>query len=104
MCAMFGDCYMFMKILCSLCTEIDKSALKYLARYTGLNSIFDWTAQPQFSYCLSGLTQQALTVDTLSRLQNRICFIESQEKENKVLCIANEEMGAANLTLDNCKS
>ena len=56
MCAsyMFGDCYMFTKIICSLCTEIDKPALKYLARYTGLKSIFDWIT-PQFSYFLTGL-------------------------------------------------
>ena len=33
--------YMFMKILCLLCTEIDKPTLKYPARYTGLNSIFE---------------------------------------------------------------
>ena len=39
---MSGECYKFTKILCSLCIEIDKPALKYLARCTGLNSIFDW--------------------------------------------------------------
>ena len=40
---MFGDCllnYMFTKFLCSFCTEIDIPTLKYLARYTDLNSIF----------------------------------------------------------------
>ena len=36
---------------------------------------------------------EVLTVDTVSRFQNRICIIESQEKENKILKI-NEEMGA----------
>ena len=44
-CAMFGDCqlasYMFTKTLCSLSTEIDKPALKYPARYTGLYSVFE---------------------------------------------------------------
>ena len=28
--------------ICSLCINIDIPTLKYLARYTGLNSIFDW--------------------------------------------------------------
>ena len=28
---------------------------------------------------------EVLTVDTVSRFQNRICIIESQEKENKIL-------------------
>ena len=37
-----GDRHMIMKILCSLCTQIDIPTLKYLARYTGLNIIFDW--------------------------------------------------------------
>ena len=36
---------------------------------------------------------EVLTVDTVSRFQNRIFIIESQEKENKILKI-NEEMGA----------
>ena len=43
MCYMFRDCllnYMFAKFLCSFCTEIDIPTLKYLARYTDLNSIF----------------------------------------------------------------
>ena len=35
-----------------------------------------------------------LKVTTVSRFQNRIC-IASQEKENKILYIANEEMGGA---------
>ena len=42
----------FTKMLCSLCTEIYKPALKYLARYTGLNNTFEWITQPQFSYML----------------------------------------------------
>ena len=33
--------YMFTKILSSFCTEIDKPALKYPARYRGLSSIFE---------------------------------------------------------------
>ena len=52
---MFGGCYMFANILCSLYTEMGKPTLKYLGRYTGLNSIFDWIKQPQFIYCLIGL-------------------------------------------------
>ena len=38
---------------------------------------------------------EVLTVDTVSRFQNRICIIESQEKENKILYMAYEKMGAA---------
>ena len=34
-----------------------------------------------------------LEVNTVSRFRNRICIIESQEKENKILYI-DEEMGA----------
>ena len=36
MCAMFGDCHMFTKVLCSFCTEIDMDTLKYQAKYTRL--------------------------------------------------------------------
>ena len=32
-----------------------------------------------------------------------ISSIASQEKENKILCTANEEMGATTLTIDNSK-
>ena len=32
---------MFTKILCALSTEIDIPTVKYLARYTGLNKVFD---------------------------------------------------------------
>ena len=47
---------MYRKILCLLCTEIDKPALKYPARYTGLNIIFEWTVQNiSVTYCLNGL-------------------------------------------------
>ena len=45
---------MLTKMLCSLCTEIDIPTLKYLARCTGLSSIFE-IMQPQFSYCLIAL-------------------------------------------------
>ena len=38
--------------VCSLCTGIDIATLKYLARCSVLNSIFDWVVQPQFSYLL----------------------------------------------------
>ena len=31
--------------ICSLCTDIDIPILKYLARYTGLNDIFNWIPQ-----------------------------------------------------------
>ena len=37
------------KILCSFYTEIDIPTLKYLVRYTGLNSIFDCIKQLHFS-------------------------------------------------------
>ena len=40
---------MFTKILCSLPTETDKRALKYLPKYTDLNSFFDRITKPQFS-------------------------------------------------------
>ena len=36
---------------------------------------------------------EVLTVDTVSRFRNRICIIERQGKENKILCIT-KEMGA----------
>ena len=55
---MFWDHYMtnvYLKVrhyVCSLCTGIDTAALKYLARYSVLNSIFDLIIQPQFSYLL----------------------------------------------------
>ena len=42
----------FYRVTCSVFTEIDTSALKYLARYSSINSIFDWIIQPQFSYLL----------------------------------------------------
>ena len=54
MCAVFGDCllgYMFTKFLCSFCTEINIPTLKYLARYTALNSIF---------YCMNATTVELL--------------------------------------------
>ena len=42
-CLEFAICSVFTKILCSLCTERYKPTLKYLARYTGLNSILtEW--------------------------------------------------------------
>ena len=41
-------------------------------------------------FCVGSLDSQ----HTMSRFQNRICIIESPEKENKILNI-NEEMGAA---------
>ena len=41
-------------------------------------------------FCVGSLDSQ----HNGSRFQNRICIIESQEKENKILYI-NEEMGAA---------
>ena len=40
-------------------------------------------------FCVGSLDSQ----HTVSRFQNRICIIESQEKENKISYI-NEEMGA----------
>ena len=54
MCAMFGDCLLsslLAKFLCSFGTEIDIPTLKYLERYTGLNSIF---------YCINATTVQLL--------------------------------------------
>ena len=38
--------FKFTQILCSLCTEVDIRTFKYLARYTGLNDIFDCLMQP----------------------------------------------------------
>ena len=59
MCAMFGDCLISYKMLTKFYADnvhftqkIVIPTLKYLARYTGLNSIFDCIMQPQFSYCL----------------------------------------------------
>ena len=40
-------------------------------------------------FCVGSLDSQY----TVTRFQNRICIIESQEKQNKILFI-NEEMGA----------
>ena len=37
---------------------------------------------------------EVLTVNNVSRFQNRICIV-SQEKKNKILYIANKELGAA---------
>ena len=54
-CAMFENGHILTKILCSLCIKIDMSTLKYLTRYTGLNSIFDWIRQPHFRYRLISL-------------------------------------------------
>ena len=51
---MFWDCFLsslFTKFLCLFGTEIDIPSLKYLARYTGLNSIF---------YCINATTVQLL--------------------------------------------
>ena len=36
---------------------------------------------------------KVLTVDIVSRFQNRICIIESQKKENKILQLITQEMG-----------
>ena len=36
---------------------------------------------------------KVLTVDIESRFQNRICIIESQKKENKILQLITQEMG-----------
>ena len=44
-------------------------------------------------FCVGSLDSQY----TVTKFQNRICIIESQEKQNKILFI-NEEMGA--ITVD----
>ena len=51
MCVMFGHCLISYKMFI-LHKKIVILTLKYLARYTGLNIIFDCIIQPQFSYCL----------------------------------------------------
>ena len=48
---------------------------------------------------------EVLTVDTVSRFQNRICIIESQEKENKIYnSLKMEATTVRQLTLGNSKS
>ena len=47
---------------------------------------------------------EILTVGTVSRFQNRICIIESQEKENFIYYILMKKWEQLQLTLNNSKS